>query len=52
MTFGGCSKLGKIAPHTAAVEVSSCVILRKLGSAGYLRTQDRGRIKAINKPLK
>ena len=26
MTFGGCSRLGKTGSHTAAVEVSSCVL--------------------------
>ena len=31
MTFSGCSRLGKTGTHTAAVEVSSCVISKEAG---------------------
>ena len=31
MTFGGCSRSGKTGSHTAAVEVSSCVITEEAG---------------------
>ena len=31
MTFGCCSRLGKTGSHTAAVEVSSCVISEETG---------------------
>ena len=43
MTFGGRSRSGKTGSHTATVEVPHVLYPRRLGSAGYLRTQDKGK---------
>ena len=47
MTFGGCSKSGKAGSHTAAVDVSSCVISEEAGEC-RLSKNSRQRQNKIN----
>ena len=48
MTFSGCSRLGKTGSHTAAVEVSSCVISEETGECRQLSKNSRKRENKID----
>ena len=48
MTFSGCSRLGKTGSHTAAVEVSSCVISEEAGECRWLSKNSRQRQNKID----
>ena len=50
MTFGGHAGQGKLAAIQSQLRFPHALYLRRLGNAGYLRTQDRGKGRLISKP--